>query len=128
MAPFKLQHSTVLAKASYSQQLKHQNAKELKKMKSSMRQLQADLREISEEQKSIREGQRQVREKFEAIESECQKLHQETKLITQKSAISRDRLTLMFQILKARQNNDFPTATALTQALRDHIGMQSQHK
>ncbi|GKV36095.1 hypothetical protein SLEP1_g44263 [Rubroshorea leprosula] len=128
MAPFNLQHSTVVAKASCSQQLRHQNAKEMKKIKSSMRKLQAEMREISEDQKSIREGQKQIRKKFESIESECQKLHEETKLITQQSAISRDRLTLMFQILKARQNNDFPTATALTQALRDHIGMQSQPK
>ncbi|GLT52401.1 hypothetical protein SLA2020_257480 [Shorea laevis] len=128
MAPFNLQHSAVLPKASYSLQLKHKNARETKKIKSSMRKLQAEMREISEDQKSIREGRKQIRKKFESLESECQKLHQETKLITQQSAISRDRLTLMFQILKARQNNDFPTATALTQALRDHIATQSQYK
>ncbi|GKV24600.1 hypothetical protein SLEP1_g34189 [Rubroshorea leprosula] len=93
-------------------------ARAMRKMKASMKRLRVEMKEIGEEQKSIREGQRQVREKFEAIEIECEKLRQETKLITEQSATTRFRLALMFQILKARQNNDFPRAIALTQTLR----------
>ena len=66
----------------------------------------------------FRERQRQVKEKFETIESECKNLRQETMMIMQQSACTRLRLALMFQILKARESNDFAKAAELTHALR----------
>ena len=83
-----------------------------------MRQLRLDMEKISEEQKEIKEGQRHVKEKFEAMELECEQLRNETNLIIQRSTNTQIRLALMFQIFKAREDQDFPRATKLTQALR----------
>ena len=81
-------------------------------------QLKVEMKEISEEQSSIKEGQRQIKEKFEAIESECKNLRQETMIIMQQSDCTSLQLTFMFQILKARESNDFAKAAELTHALR----------
>ncbi|GMI78868.1 hypothetical protein HRI_001556100 [Hibiscus trionum] len=87
--------------------------------------LKTEMRKISEEQSSIKAQQRQVKEKFEAIESECKTLRQETILVMQQSACTKLRLALMFQILKARENNDFATAADLTLALRELIAQKN---
>ncbi|XWS16731.1 hypothetical protein CRYUN_Cryun33cG0003600 [Craigia yunnanensis] len=84
-------------------------------------QLKGEMEEISKEQKEIREEQRQVREKLEAIETECEKLKVETNIIIQQSASTHIRLTLMFHILKARQQGDFAKAAQFTQLLRGII-------
>ncbi|OMO63622.1 hypothetical protein COLO4_32286 [Corchorus olitorius] len=86
-----------------------------------MRRLRSDMEEISKEQKKIKEGQRQVREKFEAIEFECDELRKETNLIMQQSVSTQFRLAFMFQILKARENQEFDKAAQLTCALRKLI-------
>ena len=83
-----------------------------------MKMLRTEMEEISEEQQKIKEGQRQVREKFEAIEWECDQLRKETNQIMQQSASTQIRLAFMFQILKARENQDFEKAAQLTNALR----------
>ncbi|PPS15875.1 hypothetical protein GOBAR_AA04710 [Gossypium barbadense] len=75
------------------------------------------MKEITAEQREIKEGQRQVREKFEAIELQCEELRKETMLITQQSAKTQIRLALMFQILKARQNQELDKAAIITHAL-----------
>ncbi|XWS10390.1 hypothetical protein CRYUN_Cryun39dG0073600 [Craigia yunnanensis] len=80
--------------------------------------LRSEMEEISEEQKQIKEGQRQVREKFDAIELECDQLRKETNLIMQQSLNTQIRLAFMFQIVKARENQEFDKAAILTAALR----------
>ncbi|WRX23877.1 hypothetical protein QQP08_016364 [Theobroma cacao] len=94
------------------------------KRNATVAQLKREMKEIREEQNSIREGQRQVKKKFDDVLSECEKLRDETELITQQSICTRLRLTLMFQILKARQNNDFTKAAQLTTSLRELIAQQ----
>ncbi|XP_007022520.2 PREDICTED: uncharacterized protein LOC18594815 [Theobroma cacao] len=103
----------------------NQKRKRLKNLNTRMRRLRYDMEEISEEQKRIKEGQRQVREKFEAIELECEQLRKETNLIMQQSAYTQVRLAFMFQILKARENQDFDKAAQLTCALRALIAKES---
>ncbi|OMO84855.1 hypothetical protein CCACVL1_10611, partial [Corchorus capsularis] len=95
--------------------------KRLKNVDTCMRVLRSDMEDISKEQKKIKEGQRQVREKFEAIEVECEQLRKETNLIMQQSASTQIRLVFMFQILKARENQEFDKAAQLTCGLRKLI-------
>ncbi|XP_022751618.1 uncharacterized protein LOC111300248 [Durio zibethinus] len=102
--------------------------KRLKKLNNAMRRVRSDMEEISDEQKKIRDGQRQVREKFEAIELECEQLRKETKLIMQQSQNTQIRLAFMFQILKARENQEFDKAAKLTVALRELIAGKNQQK
>ncbi|XP_022717860.1 uncharacterized protein LOC111276392 [Durio zibethinus] len=102
--------------------------KRMKKLNRRMRRLRCDMEEISEEQKKIKEGQRQVREKFEAIELECEHLRKETNLIIQQSMSTQIRLALMFQILKARENQEFDKAAQLTCALREVIARENQQR
>ncbi|KAE8723446.1 NAD(P)-binding Rossmann-fold superfamily protein [Hibiscus syriacus] len=92
-----------------------------KEMRRRAVELKGEMEEISEEQMVIKEEQRQVGEKLEAIEEECQKLRKETNVIIQRSAQTQLRLALMFQILKARQQNDFTKAAHLTLLLRGMI-------
>ncbi|EOY09769.1 Uncharacterized protein TCM_025151 [Theobroma cacao] len=89
-----------------------------KRMVTKLMQLKVEMEEVREQQICIKEGQRKVKENFEAVESECRNLHAETMIIMKQSACTRLRLCIMFQILKARENNDFAKAAALTQALR----------
>ncbi|XP_022718137.1 uncharacterized protein LOC111276652 [Durio zibethinus] len=92
-----------------------------KKLKMRIGRLRKKIEEISEYQKGIKQGQRQLKEKFEIIESECEQLQKETGFIIQQCASTQIRIALMFQILNARQNNDFTKASQLTQALRELI-------
>ncbi|XWS65186.1 hypothetical protein CRYUN_Cryun05aG0070300 [Craigia yunnanensis] len=96
-------------------------------MAAKLMQLKVEMKEISEEQSNIKKEQRQVKEKFEAIESECKNLRQETIIIMQQSAFTKLRLAFMFQILKARESNDFVKAAELTHALRELIAQQNQN-
>ncbi|XP_022751562.1 uncharacterized protein LOC111300173 [Durio zibethinus] len=98
----------------------------MKKLNAIMRKLRVEMEKRSEEQKEIKEGQRHVKEKCEAIELECEQLRNETNLIIQQSANTQSRLVLMFQIFKAREDQDFTIAAKLTQALRELITMQNK--
>ncbi|XP_021298802.1 uncharacterized protein LOC110427573 [Herrania umbratica] len=100
--------------------------KRLKNLNSHMRRLRSDMEEISKDQKMIKEGQRQVREKFAAVELECEQLRKETNLIMQQSANTQIRLAFMFQILKARANEEFDKAAKLTCALRELIARDNK--
>ncbi|XP_022717587.1 uncharacterized protein LOC111276077 isoform X2 [Durio zibethinus] len=102
----------------------HQKKRRLTNLNLRMKMLRVEMEEISEDQKKIKEGQRLVREKFEAIELECEQLRKETVLITQQSVSTQIRLTLMFQILKARENHDFSKASQLTCVLRELIARE----
>ncbi|GMJ11636.1 hypothetical protein HRI_004832800 [Hibiscus trionum] len=93
-----------------------------------MKRLRSEMEEISVEQGKIKEGQRQVREKFEAVEMECELLRKETNIIMQQSMSTQIRLAFMFQILKARENQDLDQAAQLTSALREQIAMENQQK
>ncbi|XP_007028572.2 PREDICTED: uncharacterized protein LOC18598818 [Theobroma cacao] len=93
-----------------------------------MKMLKVEMKEISKEQESIRKKQREVKEKFDMIEVECEQLRRETEFITQQSLNTQLRLCLMFQILKARETNDFTKAAGLTQILREVIAKQSKEK
>lgn len=83
-----------------------------------MRRLKVETKEIRKEQENIKKGQMEVREKFEAIQMECDELRKETELITKQTLNTQLRLVLMFQILRARETNDFNKAATLTQLLR----------
>jgi CHASE3 domain sensor protein len=76
------------------------------------------MAEINEGHERIRHGQKEVREKFEEISKETAKLKEETNIISKQSAANQVRLDLMFQIIKARSENDAPRDAVLTQILR----------
>ncbi|KAJ6945876.1 hypothetical protein NC651_000831 [Populus alba x Populus x berolinensis] len=76
------------------------------------------MAEINEGQERIRDGQKEVREKFEEISKETAKLKEETNIISKQSAANQVRLDLMFQIIKARSENDARRDAVLTQILR----------
>ncbi|XP_039030143.1 uncharacterized protein LOC120164506 isoform X1 [Hibiscus syriacus] len=95
-----------------------------KTLRRRMKRLRSDMEEISEEQGKIKEGQRQVRVKFEAVEMECEQLRRETNMVMQQSMSTQLRLAFMFQILKARENQDFNQAAQLTAALRELIARE----
>jgi CHASE3 domain sensor protein len=76
------------------------------------------MAEINEGHERIRHGQKEVRQKFEEISKETAKLKEETNIISKQSAANQVRLDLMFQIIKARSENDAPRDAVLTQILR----------
>ncbi|KAJ6933922.1 hypothetical protein NC651_009100 [Populus alba x Populus x berolinensis] len=82
--------------------------------------------EISKGHKRIKEGQEEVRERFEEISKEAAKLKEETNLISKQSAANQVRLDLMFQIAKARSENDTAMDAVLTQTLRDLMASKSK--
>ncbi|GMI85143.1 hypothetical protein HRI_002183600 [Hibiscus trionum] len=106
----------------------HHRSGKSKNLGRHMKRLRSEMEEISKEQGKIKEGQRQVREKFEAVEMECEQLRKETNMIMQQSMSTQFRLALMFQILKARENQDFNQAAQLTAALRELIARENQQK
>ncbi|XWS65364.1 hypothetical protein CRYUN_Cryun05aG0106200 [Craigia yunnanensis] len=108
-----------------SQRNKKYRRKKMKRLYAAMRRLKVETNEIREEQENIKRGQREVREKFEVIQFECEQLRKETDLITKQSLNTQLRLGLMFQILRARETNDFNTAATLTQVLRALIAKQN---
>ncbi|KAJ6943832.1 hypothetical protein NC652_009314 [Populus alba x Populus x berolinensis] len=89
-----------------------------RKLSRSIKRIRADMVEISKGHKRITEGQEEVRERFEEISKEAAKLKEETNLISKQSAANQVRLDLMFQIVKARSENDTAMDAVLTQTLR----------
>ncbi|KAK8568786.1 hypothetical protein V6N13_106667 [Hibiscus sabdariffa] len=89
--------------------------------------LEAMRRRVRKEQEGIREGQGQgqVGTKLTAINQECEQLRQETNQIIQQSAHTQLRLSLMFNILKARQQAHFHKAQHLTALLRSLLNTTS---
>ncbi|KAJ6945865.1 hypothetical protein NC651_000821 [Populus alba x Populus x berolinensis] len=98
------------------------------KLNRSIKKIRADMVEISEGQKRIREGQMEVREKFQEISKEAAKLKEETSQICKQSAANQLRLDLMFQIVKARAENDFAKDESLTQTLRFGYNGKAEHE
>ncbi|XP_039013572.1 uncharacterized protein LOC120143277 [Hibiscus syriacus] len=101
-----------MSKARSSMQIKHKKAR---------RHVKAKCRVELKERKSIKEAQSQVREKLAAVGMECQVLQEETKLMIQRSASTQLRLSLMFNIIKAREDGDFDKAAHITILLREII-------
>ncbi|KAF9686025.1 hypothetical protein SADUNF_Sadunf03G0115500 [Salix dunnii] len=95
-----------------------------RKLSRSIKKVRADIVEIRKGQKRIKEGQKEVREKFEEISKEAAKLKEETDLISEQSAANQARLDLMFQIVKARSENDTAKDAVLTQTLRELMANQ----
>jgi len=89
-----------------------------RKLSRSIKRIRADMVEISKGHKRIKEGQEEVRGRFEEISKEAAKLKEETNLISKQSAANQVRLNLMFQIVKARSENDTARDAVLTQTLR----------
>ncbi|XP_011022336.1 PREDICTED: uncharacterized protein LOC105124148 isoform X2 [Populus euphratica] len=85
----------------------------------SMRRISAEMVEISKGQNQIRERQKEVRNFFKEIRKETEKLKRVTDLISEQSAANQLRLDLMFQIVKARADNDSAKDAHLTQTLRE---------
>jgi hypothetical protein len=83
-----------------------------------MRRISAEMVEISKGQNQIRERQKEVGKKFKEIRKETEKLKRETDLISKQSAANQLRLDLMFQIVKARADNDSAKDALLTETLR----------
>ncbi|XP_011026684.1 PREDICTED: uncharacterized protein LOC105127198 isoform X1 [Populus euphratica] len=96
------------------------------KLTRSIKRIRADMAEINEGQERIRDGQKEVREKFEEISKETAKLKEETNIIIKQSAANQVRLDLMFQIIKARSENDAPRDAVLTQILRELINGKAE--
>ncbi|KAJ7004398.1 uncharacterized protein [Populus alba] len=97
-----------------------------RKLSRSIKRIRADMVEISKGHKRIKEGQEEVRERFEEISKEAAKLKEETNLISKQSAANQVRLDLMFQIVKARSENDTAMDAVLTQTLRDLMASKSK--
>ncbi|XVF77981.1 hypothetical protein PTKIN_Ptkin14bG0091500 [Pterospermum kingtungense] len=74
-----------------------------KSLKVRAQRIKAEMEKIREDQICIREDQRNIREKFEAINFKCDQLREETERIMKQSACTQIRLSLMFDILKARK-------------------------
>ncbi|KAF9686032.1 hypothetical protein SADUNF_Sadunf03G0116200 [Salix dunnii] len=99
-----------------------------KQVSRSIKRIRDEMVEIREGQKRIRKGQKEVREKFQEINKEAAKLKEETNLITKQSAANQLRIDLMFQILRARTENDSAKDAALTQKLRELMTEQNMGK
>ncbi|XP_022769484.1 uncharacterized protein LOC111312958 [Durio zibethinus] len=111
-----------------SSQRKHLRRRATEILNRRIERLKEEMKEVSKEQESIRKGQREVKDKLEMVELECVQLRRETDFITQQSLNTQLRLSLMFQILKAREVNNFTQAAALTQILREVIAKQSKEE
>uniref|UniRef100_A0A6N2KNL8 Uncharacterized protein n=1 Tax=Salix viminalis TaxID=40686 RepID=A0A6N2KNL8_SALVM len=111
---------------SKSKHRKQQKLKKRRERRETMERLKSDMVEIGEGQKRIREGQREIRQKFEEIESECRSLREETMSIAGQSDYNQNRINLMFDILKARQDSDFARADHLTRLLREEMEKHEQ--
>ncbi|XVE95836.1 hypothetical protein REPUB_Repub02eG0167900 [Reevesia pubescens] len=109
----------------WSQRNRKHRRRNMKRVHATMRRIKVETNEIRREQEDIKRGQREVREKFEAIQIECEELRKQTELITKQSLNTQLRLGLMFQILRARETNDFNKAASLTQVLRALIAKQN---
>ncbi|XP_052307197.1 uncharacterized protein LOC112326894 isoform X2 [Populus trichocarpa] len=97
-----------------------------RKLSRSIKRIRADMVEISKGHKRIKEGQEEVRGRFEEISKEAAKLKEETNLISKQSAANQVRLNLMFQIVKARSENDTARDAVLTQTLRELMASKSK--
>ncbi|KAJ6341519.1 hypothetical protein OIU78_009639 [Salix suchowensis] len=83
------------------------------------RRITSKMVEIREGQKRIEEGQKEVRGTIKEIRKESKKLKRDTDLLTKQSAANQLRLDLMFEIVKARAENDSAKDARLTQTLRE---------
>ncbi|KAH8513117.1 hypothetical protein H0E87_006418 [Populus deltoides] len=97
-----------------------------RKLSRSIKRIRADMVEISKGHKRIKEGQEEVRGRFEEISKEAAKLKEETNLISKQSAANQVRLDLMFQIVKARSENDTARDAVLTQTLRELMASKTK--
>jgi hypothetical protein len=101
--------------------LKQKRENNDRKLSRGVKRIRADMVEISEGQKRIREGQKEIRKRFQEISEEATKLREETNVISKQSSENQLRLDLMFQIVKARAENDYAKDALLTQTLRSVI-------
>ena len=85
-----------------------------RKLSRGVKRIRADMVEISE-------GQKEIRKRFQEISEEAAKLREETNVISKQSSENQLRLDLMFQIVKARAENDHAKDALLTQTLRSVI-------
>jgi len=94
--------------------LKQKRENNDRKLSRSVKRIRADMVEISE-------GQKEIRKRFQEISEEATKLREETNVISKQSSENQLRLDLMFQIVKARAENDHAKDALLTQTLRSVI-------
>ncbi|KAJ6347178.1 hypothetical protein OIU76_003803 [Salix suchowensis] len=99
-----------------------------KQISRGIKRIRDEMVEIREGQKRIRKGQKEVREKFQEINKEAAKLKEETNLITKQSAENQIKIDLMFQIVRARAENDAAKDATLTQTLRELMTKQNMGK
>ncbi|XWS16733.1 hypothetical protein CRYUN_Cryun33cG0004000 [Craigia yunnanensis] len=90
----------------------------MKSLKVRFQRIKANMGNIRENQRCIREEQRNIEEKFGEVKHQCDQLREETQLIMKQSTCNRIRLILMFNILRARQDEDFDKAATLTRILK----------
>ncbi|KAE8679210.1 Detected protein of unknown function [Hibiscus syriacus] len=86
----------------------------MKSLKTRVQRIKADMGKIREDQKCIREEQRDIGEKFGDVRRQCHDLRLETQMIVKQSTFNRIRLSIMFNILRARQDGDFDKAAAFS--------------
>ena len=73
---------------------------------------------VREDQKYIREEQKNIGKRFGEVKRQCDQLREETELIMKQSACTQIRLSLMFDILRARKDGDFDKAGTLAHVLK----------
>ena len=83
------------------------------KLNPKIQNLKRNMTKIGTDQHRIREAQRNVRHK-----QECNQLREQTNIIIKKTTTTKIQLALMFQILRAREVEDFSKAANLTHFLR----------
>ena len=88
------------------------------KLNSKNQSLKQNIVKTRIDQQRIRKGQMNVKQRFDSIKQECNHFKKEINIIFKQTTIIKIKLTLIFQILKAREVGDFFKATNLTHFLR----------
>ena len=90
----------------------------VQKQKLKIQSLKQNMAKIGMDQRRLREEQSHVRQRFTSLKMGCDRLREEINLIFKQATITKIRLAVMFQILKAREDGDFSKAAKLTLFLR----------
>ncbi|KAE8679209.1 Retrovirus-related Pol polyprotein from transposon TNT 1-94 [Hibiscus syriacus] len=110
---FKLKSITMVARSMIKEENKSSKPK-TKSLKTRAQRIKADMGKIREDQRCIREEQRGIGEKFGDVRRQCHDLRLETQMIVKQSTFNRIRRSIMFSILRARQDGDFDKAAAFS--------------
>lgn len=85
----------------------------LRSLKARIQRIKKDMGKIRKGQTSIREDQMKIGERLRDIKRKCDELRLETQVIVKQSALNRIEVSIMFNMLRARQDGHFYKAAAL---------------